>query len=94
MSLRVAALEAERGARARLRHAERQVVNGAVRAERVRVEEDAPRADRDFERLSSICIFKIINQQCHPYLVHPRFSLLLLQVRWVNVRGAPFVKRA
>jgi hypothetical protein len=49
LTLRVAALEAERGARARLRHAERQVVNGAVRAERARVEEDAPR-DRNFEQ--------------------------------------------
>ena len=48
LTLRVAALEAERGARARLRHAEHQVVNGAVRPERARVEEDAPR-DRDFK---------------------------------------------
>jgi hypothetical protein len=48
LTLRVSALEAERGARACLRHAERQVVNGAVCPERARVEKDAPR-DRDFE---------------------------------------------
>ena len=57
LTLRVAALEAERGARARLRHAERHVVNGAVRAERARVEEDAPR-DRDFEAHNALAVFQ------------------------------------